>query len=184
MSERGSEGAIRAWAAARHLPGPYLERWLTLDVEDRAAILETAEALRMRAGQLIAAFDLLDEISVRAAVPIHGILARAEIRRILDGAGSAPGRASELLAALRIIRYPRLARAADRIAREIAALGLPRGIKVIAPRELESDEVRIELAAHGGAELSGLVDALTRRAPELARIAELVGGVGWNDDEI
>ncbi len=138
----------------------------------------------MRAGQLIAAFDLLDEISVREAAPVQAILARAEIRRILDGAGSAPGRASAILAALRVIRYPRLARATDRIAREIAALGLPRGIRIIAPRELESDEVKIELAAHGGKELGELIDALARRAGDLARIAELASGSGWTDDEV
>ncbi len=184
MNPRASEDAIRAWAAARHLPESHLARWLALAAGDRAALLETAAALRMRAGRFIAAFDLIDEISVREAAPAQAILARAELRRILDGAGSAPGRASALLAALRVMRYPRLARTTDRIAREIAALGLPRGIRVSAPRELESDEMKIELAAHGGEELRELIEALARRAGDLARIAELAGGSGWTDDEV
>jgi hypothetical protein len=184
MSAPADEAAIREWAAARRLPAPYLARWLELGPEDRAALLETAVGLRMRAGQLIAAFDLMEEISVRDARPVAAILARAEVRRILDGSGSGPGRAAALLGALRAIRFPRLARATERITCEIAALGLPRGIRIAPPRELASGEIRIELAAHGSEDLRGLLDALSRRAAELARIADLVAGVGWNDDEI
>jgi hypothetical protein len=184
MSAPADDDAVREWAAARRLPAPYLARWLALGPDDRAALLEAATGLRMRAGQLIAAFDLLEEISVRDARPIAAILARDEVRRILNGTGSGPGRAAALLAALRALRFPRLARATERIAREIAALGLPRGIRIAPPRELASGEIRIELAAHGGEELSGLLDALSRHATELARIADLVAGVGWHDDEI
>ncbi len=184
MSASSGEEAIRAWAAARRLPEPYLARWLALGPDDRTALLAAVEGLRMRAGQLIAALDLLEEISVREAQPVAAILARIEVRRILNGAGSRPGRASALLAALRAIRFPRLARATERIAREIAALGLPRGIRITPPRELASDEVRVELIAHGGEELNELLGALARHARALARIADLAAGVGWNGDEI
>ena len=82
----------------------------------------------MRTGQLVTAFELLEEIALRERVSIEAILARAEVRRILDGAGSAPGRARELIEMLRAMRFPRLRRMADLLAAEVAALRLPGGI--------------------------------------------------------
>ncbi len=191
MSGPEISDTIRRWAAERHLPEPHLERWLALGHDDRAALLEIAEALRLRTGQLMTALEMLEEIAVRErathgplAAPIAAILARGEIRRILEAKGSAPGRARELLETLRAIRFPRLKRAADRLAAEIAALGLPGKVKVVLPRELSSDEVRIEISAHGGAELERLIDAVTQARAGLARVAEQIGGADSVDDEV
>ena len=85
---------------------------------------------------------------------------------------------------LRAIRFPRLKRAIDRLAAEIAALGLPHGVKVVLPRELSSDEVRIEIAAHGGTDLMRLIDSVAQARLGLGRIADLVGGAASIDDEV
>jgi hypothetical protein len=106
------------------------------------------------------------------------------MRRIVDGTGSGPGRARELLDTLHAIRFPLLKRAADRLAAEIAALGLPAGIKVVLPKELSSDEVRIQISAHGGAELERLIDSMATARAGLGRIADLIGGADSIDDEI
>jgi hypothetical protein len=191
MSGPEISDTIRRWAAERHLPEPHLERWLALAHGDRVALLEIAEALRLRTGQLMTALELLQEIALREraehgplAAPVAAILARSEIRRILDAKGSAPGRARELIETLRAIRFPRLKRAADRLAAEIAALGLPGKVKVVLPRELSSDEVRIEISAHGGAELERLIDAVAQARAGLARVAEQIGGADSVDDEV
>jgi hypothetical protein len=185
------DDAIRRWAAQRHLPDAHLRRWLALAQDDRAALLELAEALRLRTGQFVAAFELIEELALRertTAVAVDAtiatILARREIRRILDGTGSAPGRARELIDTLRALRFPRLKRTTERLAAEIAALGLPSGVKVVLPKELSSDEVRIEISAHGGAELERLVDSLAQARAGLGRIAELIGGADSIDDEV
>ncbi len=107
-----------------------------------------------------------------------------EVRRILDGAGSAPGRARELIEMLRVMRFPRLRRMADLLAAEVAALRLPGGIKVVLPKDLSSDEVKIEICARGGADLQSLIDALARVQAGLGRIADLAGGAGGLEDEI
>lgn len=184
MSRLASEDAIRSWAAARHLPDAHLRRWLALTDEDRAALLEIAEALRLRTGQFMTAFELLEESAVRDRTTIAAILARREIRRILDGTGSAPGRARELLDALRAIRFPRLKRTAERLAKEVAALGLPYGVSVVLPKDLGSDEVKVEISAHDGAELERLIDTVGQARAGLIRIADLIGGGDSIDDEV
>jgi len=186
-----TDDAIRQWSAARHLPDARLRRWLLLAHEDRVALLELAETLRLRTGQFVTMFELIEEIALRERVSNRSInvtiattLARGEIRRILDASGSAPGRARELIDALRTIRFPRLKRVTARLAAEVAALRLPGGVKVVLPKELSSDEVRIEISAHGGPELERLIDAVAQARMGLGRMADLIGGADSLDDEI
>jgi hypothetical protein len=179
-----SDEAIRQWAAQRHLPDAHLRRWLALAERDRAALLELAETLRLRTGQFATAFELCEEIAVRECATIATMLVRPEIRRILNGTGSAPARARELIDTLRAIRFPRLQRAADRLAVEIIALGLPHGVKVVLPRALSSDEVKVEISAHGAADLERLIDSVAKARAGLGRIADLIGGADSIDDEV
>jgi hypothetical protein len=178
------DDAIRRWVSARHLSEAHLVRWLALAQADRTALVQIAEALRLRTGQLVTTFELLEEIALRERVSIAAILARAEVRRIPDGAGSAPDRARELIEMLRAMRFPRLRQMSDRLAAEIAALKLPGGIKVVLPKDLSSDEVKIEICARGSADLQRLIDALAQERAGLARIADLAGGAGGLEDEI
>jgi hypothetical protein len=184
------DDAIRRWAAERHLPDAHLRRWLALAYDDRTALLELAVTMRLRTGQFVTAFELIEEIALRKRdkdsieEAFAAIFARGEIRRILEGSGSAPGRARELIDTLRAIRYPRLKRTRDRLAAEIAALGLPQGVKVLLPKELSSDEVRIEISAHGGGDLTRLIDAVAQARAGLERIAGLIGGADSIDDEV
>lgn len=179
-----TDDAIRRWAVARHFPEAHLVRWLALAHEDRAALLKVAETLHLRTGQLVAASELLEEITLRERVKIATIIASDEIRRTIDGAGSAPGRARDLLDTLRAKRFPRLHRMTARLAQEIAALGLPGGIRVVLPKDLSSDEVRIEICARGGADMLRLIDAITNARASLARVAELTGTADPIDDEV
>jgi hypothetical protein len=176
MSADALDENIRRWAAVRRLPQSYLERWLALADTDRRALLEIAESLRMRTGQFVAAFELLGELAVRERQPIAAVAARTEIRRIVDGTGSGPERAASLLGALRALRYPQMKALGDRLAAAVAALRLPRGIAVVLPHDLASDELRIEIVAHGGAELESLARALAERLNGLKRIADIIGG--------
>jgi hypothetical protein len=186
-----TDDTICRWAAERHLPDAHRRRWLALAHDDRAALLELAVTLRLRTGQFVAAFELIEEIALRereANASIEGafaaIFARGEIRRILEGTGAAPGRARELIDTLRAIRFPRLKRTTDRLAAEIAALGLPRGVKVVLPKELSSNEVRIEISAQGGGELTRLIDSVAQARAGLERVADLIGGTDLIDDEV
>ena len=174
------EAEIRDLSTRRRLPQAYLERWLHLDQSGRSALLELARALKFRTGQLVTALDLLDEISVREQTSAAKILARPPLRRLLTASGSAPERAHAVLEELRAIRFPRLRETTERLKAAIAELRLPRGIKVLLPRELASDELTIQLAASAPGELDHLLDALLEKRGEFARILAMIGG----DDDV
>ncbi len=168
--------AISAWAARRHLPRTHLERWLALAEADAASILAVAEELRLRTGQLASALELLEEIALRERQTIGAILADDDVRRIIKGQGSAPGRASRLLEKLRALRYPRLTSTLNRIGAEVAGLGLPGNLRLLLPKDLSSDELRIQLTVRSASQLESAIRALEERRPKLARILELLGG--------
>ena len=170
------DAQIRTIAAERRLPQSHLERWLAMDSTSRAAMLDIARALRLRTGQLVTILDTLDEIAVREHATVAAILDRPEVRRIADGSGSAPSRASALLEVLRTLRYPRLKKMQEQLRSEVAALKLPRGISIDLPKELGSDELTVSLRVRSGAELAHLLDALDRSRPGLTRIIEMLGG--------
>lgn len=174
------EAEIRDLSTRRHLPQAYLERWLHLDQSGRSALLELARALKFRTGQLVTALELLEEISVREQTSAAKILARPSVRRLVSASGSAPERAHAVLEELRAIRFPRLREATERLKAAIAALRLPRGIKVLLPRELASDELTIQLAASAPGELDHLLDALLEKRGDFARILAMIGG----DDDV
>jgi hypothetical protein len=174
------DAEIRDLATRRRLPGAYLARWLNLDQSSRSALLEFARALKLRTGQLVAALDLLDEISVREQTSAAEILARPPLRSLVTGGGSAPERAHAVLDELRAIRFPRLRETTERLEAAVAALRLPRGIRVLLPRELASAELTVQLAASAPGELDHLLDALLEKRDDLARILAMIGG----DDEV
>jgi hypothetical protein len=170
------DAQIRMLAAGRRLPPSHLARWLAMDAASRAALLDIANVIRLRTGQLITALETLEEIAVREDVTVAGVLDRAEIRRIAGGPGSAPSRASALMEALRTLRYPRLKKMEEQIRSEVSALKLPRGISVVLPKELGSDELTVSLRVRSAAELARLLEALDRSRPGLARIIDMLGG--------
>ncbi len=177
MADSDTIAAIRAWAGERRLSESHLARWLRMHERDRAALLAIARALRLSTGAMMTALATLDEISVREGCAIESVLARDEIARVVKARGtSRPARAKAFLDALRSIRYPQLAEAARRIEAGIAALDLPRGISVVLPKDLGSDELRIELQANDGAVLKRLIGALNASADKLAQIADLLSG--------
>ena len=175
---------IRVLGVERRLPNAHLERWLAMDQESRVAILGLARCLRLRTGQLAAALETLEEIAVRERVAIAEVLARPEIQCVARGSGSAPARASAFIAALRAIRFPRLHKTRSRLAAEVAALKLPRGISIVLPRELGSDELTVSLCARNGNELTNQIGALVRSSAGLMRIADLLGGEPPGDKDV
>ncbi|HEY9158994.1 hypothetical protein [Candidatus Binatus sp.] len=167
---------IRILAAERRLPPSHLARWLAMEPASRAAMLDIARVIRLRTGQLMTALETLEEIAVREQVTVAGVLDRPEIRRIAGSPGSAPSRASALLEALRTLRYPLLKRTQEQIRSEVSALKLPRGISIVLPKQLGSDEFTVSLRVRSAAELAHLLAALDRSRAGLTRIIEMLAG--------
>jgi len=170
------DAQIRELAAERRLPASHLARWLAMDQPSRAAMLEIAQTLRLRTGQLVTALDTLEEIAVREHQTVAAILDHPEIRRIVRSAGSTPSRASALLEQLRALRYPLLKKTQDELRAEVSALKLPRGISLDLPKDLGSDEVTVSLRVRSGAELARALEALDQKRAGLTRIIEMLGG--------
>jgi hypothetical protein len=178
MSDDTADHAIRALASRRHLPESHLAKWLAMDAESRAALIEIVERLKMRTGQIVVAIDLLEEIAIRERATITAILAREEIRRACALDTSGPARAVAFLDALRAIRFPRLKLAVERLSAEVAALRLPAGLRVVLPKNLSSDELMIQLSARTPLEMGNMLDTLSANKSKLVRLAKLIG-----DDE-
>src|ERR1700686_3207307 len=62
------------------------------------------------------------------------------------------------------MRFPRLGRAVEQIKAEVAALKLPHTVAVALPRDLGSDEMRIEIRARNGTEFRESLRALADSA--------------------
>jgi hypothetical protein len=182
MNADQTETEIRVLAEERRLPAAHLERWLAFDEVSRREMLALARKVRFRTGQLVSALKLVEEIAVRERIAVAEVLGRDEIRRIADGPGSGPARASALIETLRKIRFPRLRQMQERLRAEVAALKLPRGISVDLPKELGSDELTVSLRARSADDLGRLVAALNRSSAGLARIIEMLGGEPAGDD--
>jgi len=176
MSDDDSAKAIRAWAEAHHVDRAQLERWLALDAQSAAALLDAAVRLRLRVGQLQRAREMLEEIALVERTQATAVLARAPLKRILEGAGPAPARGRAFVEELRAMRFPRLGRALEQIKAEVAALRLPRAIEVTLPRDLGSDELRIEIRVRSAAEFRESLRALAERTDGMERILNLLGG--------
>jgi hypothetical protein len=181
MRDETTAAAIRACAANRHLSEAETEKWLAMPTPSRMGLLNVAERLQLRTGQLVAAIDLLTEIEIREGVSPAEILLRDDVQRACKLAGSGPWRAAAFIEALRKIRFPRLKEAVDRLSAEIAALKLPSGVRVELPKDLGSDELQIRVSARTERQLGYLIDALTEKKPGLVRIAKLMGGRDGND---
>jgi hypothetical protein len=176
MSDEDIAKAVRAWAEPRHLDCVHLERWLALDAYSAAAILDAAARLRLRVGQLQGALEMLEEIALVDKTQVSAVLARAPLKRILEGVGPAPARARAFVDELRAMRFPRLGRALEQMKAEIAALKLPRTVAVALPKDLGSDELRIEIRARSGPEFRDSLRALEEKADAVERILDRLGG--------
>jgi hypothetical protein len=168
--------AVRAWAEAHHVDRAHLARWLALDGDSAGALLDAASRLRLRVGQLQGALEMLEEIALVERTQAAAVLARAPLKRILEGVGPAPARARAFVDELRAMRFPRLGRALEQIRAEVAALRLPHAIGVMLPKDLGSDELRIEIRVRSGAELRESLRALAERTDGMERILNLLGG--------
>jgi hypothetical protein len=176
MSDDDIAKAVRVWAEQHHLDRAHLEQWLALDTDSAAAVLDAASRLRLRVGQLQGALGMLEEIALVERTQVSAVLARAPLKRILEGVGPAPARARAFVDELRAMRFPRLGQALEQMKAEVAALDLPRMVTVTLPKDLGSDELRIEIRVRSGTEFRESLRALAERTEGVERILDLLGG--------
>ena len=177
MSENtGAENEIRAWALEHHIPQAAIDRWLRLNAVDALAILAAVRELRLRTGQFLNALDMLIETSVRQGEGAAAILMRRDLQAIIRGGGSRPERATAFVDKLRELRYPRLTRTREKLESAIATMRLPRGLTMVLPRDLGSDELVIRMTLHSAADFEQQLAALADRTQKIKAVIEALGG--------
>lgn len=174
--ESSAAPVIRAYAESHHVPDAALDRWLAMGEADGLALLELARALKLRTGQLVSALELLGDIALRQGTDPGAVMRQPELQALLAAPGSRPGRASAYLARLTELRYPRLHRMRARLSAALGELKLPRGVTVVLPRDLSSDELQIRLNPRTPAQFDHQLEGLRAQAPGLKRVIAALGG--------
>ena len=172
------EAAISAYARTKHFSPATLGRWLGCAPADQEALLSIAESLRLGENQFRDVFDQAREIAARRQCAIAEVLGTAPIRDVL-GRGLGRNEAVRALKqAMRRLRYPQLAATEARLAGMAKALGLPPGVEVYFPENLEGEEVSVHLRANSAAQLRERVERLTTvmRRAEVDEIFRLLEG--------
>lgn len=122
---------------------------------------------------------LLDEIAAREDRTIPEVLAKSEIRLVLDDPEmDRPRKAGEVRRLLRRRRFPAITAAEARYQRIVADLPLGKGIQLTPPRDFEGTEYAATVRFRDSAELKGRVSDLDHLANH-AGMAELLDkGIG------
>jgi hypothetical protein len=174
-----SEAAIRDYAKAKDFRAQTLERWLSWQPLDRAALAELVLALKIGENHLRDVMDWLDEIALRDRVQVHQILSRKVVGDIATdprlGRGDKLKRFKEQL---RRWRFPRLADTEDAIRAKIQGLKLHTRIKLSVPPGLEGGRLQVDFSAASHAELKQLMTALSDALDktDVAEIFDLLRG--------
>lgn len=180
-----SETAIRDYAKARGFHVQTLERWLSWQSSDRAALAELVFALKFGENHLRDMMDWLEEIALRDDAPIHEILGRKMVGDITTDPRL--GRADKLKRVkdqVRRWRFPRLAETEDAIRAKIQGLKLHPGVRLSVPPGLEGGRLQVEFSAASHEELKQFTAKLSEAAENtvVAEIFELLSGVRPEDD--
>jgi len=162
-----TESAVRAYAAARQFASVTLERWLAQPAEDRAALLDLADRLRLGENQFRDAFDDLVAIGARRGCGIAEVLRADELRTVLARQLGRNEAVKAVKSVLRRLRYPQLTAAEQRLAALGKSLRLPAGVSIEWPHDLEGEHIAIAMRAASAGEL---------RAQARRVVAALEGG--------
>lgn len=171
------ERAIHAYAHTKHFSPAMLERWLGCAQPDQEALLCVAEALRLGENQFRDVFDQAQEIAARRQCDIAAVLGMAPIRDVLARGLGRNEAVRALKQSLRRLRFPQLVAAEERLAAVTKALGLPSGVELRLPENLEGEEISLQVRAKSARQLrervAGLTAALRRvEVDEIFRVLE------------
>ncbi|HSK30759.1 MAG TPA: hypothetical protein VLA17_12430 [Candidatus Limnocylindria bacterium] len=174
-----SDTAICDYAKARGFHAQTLERWLSWQPADRAALADLALALKMGENHLRDIMDWLDEIALRDQARIYEVLNdRAVVDISTDPRLGRADRLKRVKEQIRRVRFPRLAETEDAIRAKIRALKLHPGITLSVPQGLEGGRLQVEFSAAREAELKQLAEQLCAaiEKPVVAEIFALLSG--------
>jgi len=130
------------------------------DKKSRASALLVLQALRCSASIQVEIVERVNEIAVRETKAGADILENPRVREILASKDSNRRRKTqELREFLAELRHPRLSSRHKHFQREVEALGLPPGARIIAPVAFEGNSWKMELSFTGPEELRKILES-------------------------
>jgi hypothetical protein len=175
---RVSEAAVRAYATTKRFAAATLERWLRCTPADQTELLRLIESMRLGENHTRDLLDAMEAIALRQQTTFASILHSETVSAVLN-AGRARNETLHLLKqALRRLRYPQLAAAETHLRELTKRLGLPAGVTLTLPENLEGDELVFSVRARSAAELRRRMEGASAavRATELDQIYRILGG--------
>ena len=130
--------------------------------EQRRTLAELVADLRPSPHHLGDALDWLEDIGARDGVHPASVLAAPALQAARATRGAPPDRWKRWKAALRRLRYPRLAAREQAFAAAVKALDLGRRVAIAPPADFEGGTVTITIQASTPAELAAALEGLER----------------------
>lgn len=155
-----SESAIRAYAANKRFGGETLARWLACSAADQGTLLALVERLRLGENQVRDLLDALQAIGARRRCTFADIVSDAAVQGVLSAGHGRNETLHQLKQVLRRLRFPQLVAAETRLASLVRGLGLPAGVTVTLPENLEGDDIVVAVRAGSAPELRRRLAAL------------------------
>ncbi|MGH7787057.1 MAG: hypothetical protein ACRERC_09345 [Candidatus Binatia bacterium] len=155
-----SDEEVRRYAERVRFTAATRDDWLARPAVERDALLELAGRLRLGENQFRAVLDDLTAIAARQQVGLADVIAGAPIQAVLQRGLGRNEAIKALKLALRRVRMPQLTAAEGRMAALVRQLGLPAGVRVELPPELEGDRITVALRASSAGELRAQAAAL------------------------
>jgi len=161
-----SPPGLAALAAERRYSAATLARWQQLPARDAEALRALATELRPSENQLRDLWEWAADVATRDDVPLATVLAHESLVAVRRRPLARSEKLKLVKAALRRLRYPRLAAAELELATRVGALALPRGARVEFPPFLEGDDVHVSFVARSAAEWEAIARALLTAASD------------------
>jgi hypothetical protein len=174
-----SESEFRNFADTKGFHPSTLNRWLSWQAADRAALAKLALDLKISENHLRDLMDWSEEIALRDGIAIAAILAGKDVEDIAtDPRLGRADRVKKIKDYFRRLRFRRLARTEDEIQGRIRALKLQPEIRVSVPPGLEGGRLQIEFSVTNQQDLKRLADKLAAAESGITgEIFKLLSGI-------
>jgi ParB family transcriptional regulator, chromosome partitioning protein len=146
---------------------------------ERALMVALLRELRCSASIQMEIIERITEIALSRDRERLAVLEDSQIQSILRNQQLNHRQKTQMLRELLTrLRFPRLREREERFARELKALSLPNGVRILHPPAFEGEDWRLEITFSSSEELNNLLEKMQRCAPSQVLLALMEPGAG------
>lgn len=162
--ERELEEDIKICLVQGNISVQVIRRLLDVDQEDREAIFEWISRLRLNFNQQNQFVDYIIHLGQINSISVTDFLLKHPLEKIIsDERLNNPQKAKAILRFLKGMRFPSLVRSEETFRRNVARLGIPKGVRIDPPPYFESPHYRLEVLFKDGRELREKMEQLSSK---------------------